>query len=197
MEVQDLLGRDVVDLDTAGIKNALEARVVMVTGAGGSIGAELCRQVAALNPRRLLMVDQSEAALFLIEQELNEHGFSGAIVPLVADVLDRPRIEYIFGRYHPQVIFHAAAHKHVFMMERQPAEAIRNNAIGTRQLAEIAGTFGVEAFVFISTDKAVNPTNVMGATKRLAELQLMSIALRQQPEAGGRKPEDRLRIPSY
>ena len=178
VEVQDLLGRDAVDLDSAGIKLALESKVVMVTGAGGSIGAELCRQIAALNPKRLLLVEQSEAALFLIEQELNELAFSGVIVPLVADVLDRRRIEYIFGRYQPQVVFHAAAHKHVFLMERQPAEAIHNNAIGTRQLAEIAGAHGVEGFVLISTDKAINPTNVMGATKRLAELQLMAIAAR-------------------
>jgi FlaA1/EpsC-like NDP-sugar epimerase len=97
-------------------------------------------------------------------------------VPLVADILDRPRIEYIFGRYRPQVIFHAAAHKHVYLMERQPAEAIRNNALGTRQLAEIAAAHGAEGLVLISTDKAINPTNVMGATKRLAELQLMAIS---------------------
>ncbi len=179
VEVQDLLGRDVVDLDSAGIKSALNNKVVVVTGAGGSIGSELCRQIAALNPSRLLLIEQSEAALFLIEQELNELGFSGVIVPLVADILDRPRMEYIFGRYRPQVIFHAAAHKHVYLMERQPAEAIRNNALGTRQLAEIAQTFGAEGVVLISTDKAINPTNVMGATKRLAELQLMAVAGRQ------------------
>ncbi len=192
VEVQDLLGRDVVDLDTKGIRRALEAKVVVVTGAGGSIGSELCRQIVALNPKRLLLVEQSEAALFLIEQELNEGGFSGVIVPLVADILDRPRMEYIFDRYQPQVIFHAAAHKHVFLMERQPAEAIRNNAVGTRQLAEMAAAHGVEGFVFISTDKAINPTNVMGATKRLAELQLMAVAAGQQPAAdqGTKGPRD-------
>jgi FlaA1/EpsC-like NDP-sugar epimerase len=179
VEVQDLLGREAVDLDSAGIRHAMEAKVVMVTGAGGSIGAELCRQIVALNPKRLLMLEQSEGALFLVEQELNEQGFGGVIVPLVADVLDRPRIEHIFGRYQPQVVFHAAAHKHVFMMERQPAEAIHNNAVGTRQLAEIAGAHGAEGFVLISTDKAINPTNVMGATKRLAELQLLAMAAQQ------------------
>jgi FlaA1/EpsC-like NDP-sugar epimerase len=135
-------------------------------------------------------VEQSEAALFLIEQELNERGFSGTIVPLVADVLDRPRMDGIFARYRPQVVFHAAAHKHVFLMERQPAEAIRNNAFGSRQLAELATEHGAEAFTLISTDKAINPTNVMGATKRLAELLVMGVAARgrgagEGPEARG------------
>ncbi len=190
VEVQDLLGRSVVDLDTQGIRSALSGKVVMVTGAGGSIGSEACRQIVALNPQRLLLLDQSEAALFLIEQELNERGFSGVMIPLVADVLDRRRIEYIFGRYRPQVIFHAAAHKHVFLMERQPAAAIRNNAVGTRQIAEIAAAFGAEGFVLISTDKAINPTNVMGATKRLAELQLMALAaLPDVPTPTGSIPE--------
>jgi FlaA1/EpsC-like NDP-sugar epimerase len=183
VEVQDLLGRDTVDLDANGIRHAVERRCVLVTGAGGSIGSELCRQIAALNPQRLLMVEQSEGALFLIEQELNELGLGSVAVPLVADILDPDRMNYIFGRYRPEIVFHAAAHKHVFMMERQPAEAIRNNSIGTRQLAEISAAHGVDAFVLISTDKAINPTNVMGATKRLAELQLMAVAA-SQGEAG-------------
>ncbi|MBL9202933.1 MAG: polysaccharide biosynthesis protein [Opitutaceae bacterium] len=176
VEVQDLLGRDPVNLDAAGIRHRLEGRVVLVTGAGGSIGAELCRQIAALNPARLLLVEQAEGALFAIEQELNELGFAGAIVPLVADILDRERMEFVFTRYRPDVIFHAAAHKHVFLMERQPAEAIRNNVLGTRQLAAIAAAHGADAFVLISTDKAINPTSVMGATKRLAEIELMTLA---------------------
>ena len=176
VEVQDLLGRDPVNLDAAGIRQRIEGRVVLVTGAGGSIGAELCRQIVALNPKRLLLVEQAEGALFVIEQELNELGFAGVIVPLVADILDRERMEFVFGRYRPEVVFHAAAHKHVFLMERQPAEAIRNNVLGTRQLANIAAAHGVDAFVLISTDKAINPTSVMGATKRLAEIQLMSLA---------------------
>jgi FlaA1/EpsC-like NDP-sugar epimerase len=123
-----------------------------------------------------MMVEQSEGALFLIEQELNELGLGSVAVPLVADILDTARMNYIFSRYEPEIIFHAAAHKHVYMMERQPSEAIRNNAFGTRQLAQIAAAHGADAFVLISTDKAINPTNVMGATKRLAELQLMSVA---------------------
>jgi len=184
VEVQDLLGRQAVELDSEGIRLSLVKRVVMVTGAGGSIGSELCRQIAAVNPARLLLVEQSEAALFLIEQELNEAGLGGVIVPLVADVLDRDRMQYIFDRYRPQVIFHAAAHKHVYLMERQPAEAIRNNAAGTRRLAELAAANGVEGFVLISTDKAINPTNVMGATKRLAELQLMALAATAEPVLG-------------
>ena len=181
VEVQDLLGRQAIELDSEGIRLSLAKRVVMVTGAGGSIGGELCRQIAAVNPARLLLVEQSEAALFLIEQELNEAGLGGVIVPLVADILDRDRMQYIFARYRPQVIFHAAAHKHVYLMERQPAEAIRNNAVGTRRLAELAIENGVEGFVLISTDKAINPTNVMGATKRLAELQLMSLSATAEP----------------
>jgi FlaA1/EpsC-like NDP-sugar epimerase len=187
VEVQDLLGREAVDLDSASIRQMIEGRIIMVTGAGGSIGSELCRQIAAMNPKRLLMVEQAEGSLFTIEQELNESGLGSFATALVADILDRERMEYIFSRYAPAVVFHAAAHKHVFMMERQPAEAIRNNVLGTRQLARIAAAHGVDAFVLISTDKAINPTSVMGATKRLAEIQLM--ALHSLAEAGGRRPE--------
>ena len=176
VEVQDLLGRDPVNLDTASIRKHIEGRVVLVTGAGGSIGSELCRQIGALNPKRLLLVEQAEWALFTIEQELNEVGLGAIAVSLVADVLDRDRMEHIFSRYKPEVVFHAAAHKHVSLMERQPAEAIRNNVFGTRQLAKIAAAQGVSVFVLISTDKAINPTSVMGASKRLAEIQLMAIA---------------------
>ena len=192
VEVQDLLGRDAVDLDSAGIRKLIEGRVVMVTGAGGSIGSELCRQISALNPSRLLMVEQAEGSLFTIEQELNEMGLGAIAVPLIGDVLDGERMEFIFTRYQPHVIFHAAAHKHVYLMERQPAEAIRNNVLGTRLLARLAAAHAVEALVFISTDKAINPTSVMGATKRLAELQLMAIAAGQverRTEDGGRRAE--------
>jgi FlaA1/EpsC-like NDP-sugar epimerase len=185
VEVQDLLGREMVNLDSSGIKHAIENRCVLVTGAGGSIGSELCRQIAALNPKRLMLVEQAEGALFLIEQELNELGLGALAVPLVGDILDKERMEFIFTRYKPEVVFHAAAHKHVYLMERQPAEAIRNNVLGTRQLAQIAAAHGVEAFTFISTDKAINPTNVMGATKRLAEIQLMAIAATQRGNSDG------------
>jgi FlaA1/EpsC-like NDP-sugar epimerase len=179
VEVQDLLGREAVNLDSAAIQNLVEDRIVMVTGAGGSIGGELCRQIARLNPKRLLMVEQAEGSLFNIEQELNENGLGSIALPLVADILDPDRMDYIFSRHRPEIVFHAAAHKHVFMMERQPAEAVSNNVLGTRQMALLAHAYQTKAFVFISTDKAINPTSVMGATKRLAEIQLMAIASRE------------------
>lgn len=175
IEIQDLLGRPAVDLDDASIRSLVEYKVVVVTGAGGSIGSELCRQIAALNPRRLLLVEQSEPALFLIEQELIKLGYSGCILACVADILDANRLESLFSTHAPSIVFHAAAHKHVYLMERQPAEAIKNNSIGTRQLAEIAVAYGAEAFVLVSTDKAINPTNVMGASKRLAEIHLQAV----------------------
>ncbi len=175
IEIQDLLGRPPVDLDNSSIRTLVEHKVVIVTGAGGSIGGELCRQIAGLNPRRLLLVDQSEPSLFVIEQELIKAGYAGTILPCIADILDTSRITALFATHAPQVVFHAAAHKHVFLMERQPAEAIKNNSIGSRKLAEIAVEHGAEAFVFISTDKAINPTNAMGASKRLAEIHLQAI----------------------
>jgi FlaA1/EpsC-like NDP-sugar epimerase len=175
VDVEDLLGREAVQLDSAGIAASVKDQVVMVTGAGGSIGSELCRQIAACNPSRLLLVEQSEGALFLIEQELFGAGFGGIIQPIVADILDRPRIRQVLERYKPARIYHAAAHKHVYLMERQPAEAVKNNALGTLLLAEEAIAHGVQAFVFISTDKAINPTSVMGASKRLAELALRQL----------------------
>lgn len=174
VDVQDLLGREPVNLDGEQIRKMIANRVVLVTGAGGSIGSELCRQIMSHNPRRLLMVEQSEGALFLIEQELLRTGAATSVVtPLVADILDRGRIDEILARFRPSLVFHAAAHKHVFMMERQPGEAVKNNSMATACLADAAIAHGVEQFVFISTDKAINPTNVMGATKRLAELNLL------------------------
>jgi FlaA1/EpsC-like NDP-sugar epimerase len=175
VELKDLLGREQVQLAGEEIQRTLRGSVVMVTGAGGSIGSELCRQIAGYAPRQLLLVEQSEVQLFQIEQELIDAGFGDRIVPLVADVLDRPRVEHVFEQFKPQVIFHAAAHKHVPMMEIQPGEAIKNNAFGTMQLAEMAQSFNVERFILISSDKAINPTNVMGATKRLAEICVQSL----------------------
>jgi FlaA1/EpsC-like NDP-sugar epimerase len=176
VEIQDLLGRDSVEIETGDIRDLLENRVVMVTGAGGSIGSELCRQIAAFNPKRLLLLEQSEVQMFQIEQDLIERGFGGIALPLVGDVLDKARVRQILERFHPEVIFHAAAHKHVPMMELQPGEAIKNNTFGTALLAELSVEFGVREFVLISTDKAINPTNVMGASKRLAEVFLQAFS---------------------
>jgi FlaA1/EpsC-like NDP-sugar epimerase len=175
VEVEDLLGRDSVDLRNTVVEELVKGKTVMVTGAGGSIGSELCRQIAAHNPQRLLLVEQSEGSLFNIEMELNDRGYRHLIAPLVADILDVPRMKGILEKHTPQIIFHAAAHKHVFLMERQPGEAVKNNTTGTRQLAELASEAGVEAFVLISTDKAINPTSSMGASKRLAELNLQLV----------------------
>ncbi|MDB6121281.1 MAG: hypothetical protein JWQ71_274 [Pedosphaera sp.] len=170
VEIQDLLGREPIQLEKKNIEQYLSDRVIMVTGAGGSIGSELCRQIAQFKPRRIVLVDQSEVQLFQIEQELIEMGRGSIIQPIVGDVVDRARMHQIFKQTRPGVIFHAAAHKHVPMMEHQPCEALKNNTIGTVQLAELALEFSVERFVMISTDKAINPTSVMGVTKRLAEL---------------------------
>jgi FlaA1/EpsC-like NDP-sugar epimerase len=175
VEIQDLLGREPVDIETESIREILANRRIMVTGAGGSIGSELCRQIAAFEPQRLLLVDQSEVQLFAIEQELISLGYGGSIIPLIADILDEPRMSAILLEHRPAVLFHAAAHKHVPMMERQPGEAIKNNSIGTARLADMALQHGVGQFVMISTDKAVNPTSVMGATKRLAEIYLQAL----------------------
>jgi FlaA1/EpsC-like NDP-sugar epimerase len=175
VEIQDLLGREAVQLDTAAIRHLVEGKVVMVTGAGGSIGSELCRQIAVLNPARLLLVEQFEGSLFMIEQELNESALGAVAVPIVANVLNDERLEEVFRRYHPAIVFHAAAHKHVYMMERQPRDAFRNNVLGTRTVASLADKHGAAQFVLISTDKAINPTSVMGATKRLAEVQLQAM----------------------
>ncbi len=175
VEIQDLLGRTPVDIETESIREILANRRIMVTGAGGSIGSELCRQIAAFGPERLLLVDQSEVQLFAIEQELAGLGYGRSIIPLIADILDEPQMRAILQEHRPEVLFHAAAHKHVPMMERQPGEAIKNNAIGTARLADLALEFGLGQFVMISTDKAVNPTSAMGATKRLAEIYLQAL----------------------
>lgn len=175
LAIEDLLGRDPVELETENIRSILRDRSVLVTGAGGSIGSELCRQIASFRPRVLLLVEQSEGHLFEIEQELIDSGYGNSIVPVMGDVLDMPRMHDIFERYQPQVVFHAAAHKHVPMMERHPTEAIKNNILGTVCVATMALEFMVERFVMVSTDKAINPTNVMGATKRLAEIFVQSL----------------------
>ncbi len=175
VEIQDLLGREVVDLQADKIRELVHGRVVMVTGAGGTIGGELCRQIAGYGPRQLLLVERSEFLIFQIEQELQALGYGSELVPLVADIMDPSRMTGIFQHFGPKLLFHAAAHKHVPMMELQPAEAFRNNVMGTRLLADLAVAHGVDQFVLISTDKAINPTSVMGATKRIAELYLQAL----------------------
>ena len=168
IELEDLLGRDQVVLDDAGVHQLLRGKVVMVTGAGGSIGAELCRQIARFEPALLVLFELNEYALYCIEQE-----FARAKVPIVAvvgDVRNAARLEAVFSRFSPAVVFHAAAYKHVPLMEVDNAwEAVQNNVLGTLRLARVARDHGSEKFVLVSTDKAVNPTNVMGATKRLSE----------------------------
>lgn len=175
VDIEDLLGRDPVTLDTEAIGNYLQDRVIMVTGAGGSIGSEMCRQIARFKPRRLLLVERMENALFEINRELERSFPELKRVPLVADIADRQRILEILRREKPTAIFHAAAHKHVPMMEWNPGEAIKNNVIGTRTLADAALEAGIAKFVMISTDKAVNPTSVMGCTKRVAEMYVQQL----------------------
>lgn len=175
VQIEDLLGREQVELDTESISRFLAGRVVMVTGAGGSIGAELARQVARFGPAHLLLVERAEPSLFNIERELKEHFSECLIAPLIADAGDESRMRAIFATYRPEVIFHAAAHKHVPLMEHNPGEAIKNNAFSTRTLGALAAEFASHVFVLVSTDKAVRPTSVMGASKRLAELVLQDL----------------------
>ena len=175
VQIEDLLGREPINLEEKNIKQFLAGKTVVVTGAGGSIGSELARQVGRFLPAKLLLIDRAEFALFGIEQELSERFPELPIVPLVADVGDQLRMRAIFSTHRPEVVFHAAAHKHVPMMEHNSCEAVKNNVLVTYSLGDIAGEFGVEAFVLISTDKAVRPSSVMGATKRVAELVIQSL----------------------
>jgi len=175
VEPEDLLGREAVQLDEDGIKTMIGGKVIMVTGAGGSIGSELCRQIGSHAPEKLILVERSEPALFQIEQELRSLFPWLCIEPLASSVTQQHRMEDVFQCFRPTIVFHAAAHKHVPLMEAQPAEAILNNCFGTLTVARLAAACGAEKFVLVSTDKAVNPTNVMGATKRLAELVLTEL----------------------
>lgn len=173
--IETLLGREPVHLDQTELDRFLGGRRVLVTGAGGSIGSELARQVARFNPSLLLLLDRAEGALFDVDRELRQLRPELDIRPLICDVVDAPRIKALLAQYRPEVILHAAAHKHVPMMESNPSEAIKNNVFGTRILGEAAGEVGVESFVLISTDKAVRPSSVMGASKRLAELVIQDL----------------------
>ena len=179
VSVEDLLGRAPADLDTIAINELIYEQSVLVTGAGGSIGSEIARQVAQRNPKQLIILDQCEVLLYTIEQELIARGHGEIIFPIVADVTDSVRMENIFKRFNPELVLHAAAHKHVPMMESQPGEALKNNTLGTTLVATLASQYKAKKFILISTDKAVNPTNIMGASKRLAEIAVQS--LQQKP----------------
>ncbi|MCH7591832.1 MAG: polysaccharide biosynthesis protein [Planctomycetes bacterium] len=175
VEISDLLGREPVSLDTDEIAKQLRGRRTLVTGAGGSIGSEMCRQIAGFEPERLILVEQAENGLFEIERELQRLHPTLDVTALIADVADQKRIEAILQAESPSILFHAAAHKHVPMMETNPGEAIKNNIGGTAVVAHAAIAAGVEKMVLISTDKAVNPTSMMGCTKRVAEMYLQSL----------------------
>lgn len=177
VKIEDLLGREEVQLDLNAISEKLTDKTILVTGAGGSIGSEICRQVMRFNPKQLLLLGHGENSIYLIDMELREKVPQGTeIIPVIADVQDRERIFAIMEEYKPDVIYHAAAHKHVPLMEANPFEAVKNNIYGTKNVAEAADTFGVGHFVLVSTDKAVNPPNVMGATKRFAEMIVQNLA---------------------
>jgi len=178
--LEDLLGREPVHLDVPQIEAYLKGKRVMVTGAGGSIGSEICRQVARFKPASILLFENAETALFLIERDLINKFPDISVIPILADIRFKAQVEAVFNEYMPEVVFHAAAYKHVPMMENNPGEAAKNNVCGTRILADIANTIGVKNFVMVSTDKAVNPTNVMGATKRAAELYVQALSKRSQ-----------------
>jgi len=175
VQIEDLLGRDPVQLDDKNLHEFLTDKVVLVTGAGGSIGSELIRQVTNYQPKLILLVERAEYLLFQIERELVKDFPETNFLPLIADAGDEPRMREIFERYKPEVIFHAAAHKHVPLMEANVAEAIKNNVFATKLLGELAGEYETRDFVLISTDKAVNPTSIMGASKRIAEIVLQGL----------------------
>ncbi|WP_100333066.1 polysaccharide biosynthesis protein [Bacillus alkalisoli] len=177
IQVEDLLGREPVELDMESISESITGKTVLVTGAGGSIGSEICRQISSFNPKRLVLVGHGENSIYLIDMELRkQYGEMIDIVPVIGDIQDRARMFSVMEQFQPDVVYHAAAHKHVPLMEYNPVEAVKNNVIGTKNVAEACDTFGVDTFVLVSSDKAVNPTNVMGSTKRIAEMVVQNLA---------------------
>ncbi|MEK4385235.1 nucleoside-diphosphate sugar epimerase/dehydratase [Solibacillus sp. FSL W7-1464] len=178
IKIEDLLGREEVKLDMVALSNKLTNKKVLITGAGGSIGSEICRQTAQFHPKQIIMLGHGENSIYKIHLELSENTEYGDIefIPVIADVQDRERIFEVVQQLEPDIIYHAAAHKHVPMMESNPREAVKNNIFGTKNIAEAAHFYGVPNFVMISTDKAVNPPNVMGATKRIAEIIIQNLA---------------------
>jgi len=180
VQVEDLLGRDPVSVDLEEVAGYVTGETVFITGAGGSIGSEICRQIAKFNPAKLVLLGHGENSIFDIEQELRAERPGIDYVTEILDIKDREKVFLVFDRYKPGVVFHAAAHKHVPLMEKNPEEALKNNVLGTQNLAEAADKVRVKTFVSISTDKAVNPTSVMGATKRTVEMLIQSLDLRSQ-----------------
>jgi len=180
VQVEDLLGRDPVSVDLEEVAGYVTGETVFITGAGGSIGSEICRQIAKFNPGKLVLLGHGENSIFDIEQELRAERPGIDYVTEILDIKDREKVFLLFERYKPGVVFHAAAHKHVPLMEKNPEEALKNNVVGTQNLAEAADRVKVKTFVSISTDKAVNPTSVMGATKRTVEMLIQSLDLRSQ-----------------
>jgi FlaA1/EpsC-like NDP-sugar epimerase len=176
--IEDILRREPVKIDAPAVAGFIRGRTILVTGAGGSIASELCRKLCGFGPGTLLLVEQAENNLFYIHRQLTHDFPDVAVVPFVADICDGPRMEEIFAAHRPEVVFHAAAHKHVPLMEWNPGEAVKNNVLGTRQVARLADAHGVREFVMISTDKAVNTTSVMGVTKRVAEICLQTLSCR-------------------
>ncbi|MEI4768796.1 nucleoside-diphosphate sugar epimerase/dehydratase [Psychrobacillus sp. FJAT-51614] len=177
VKIEDLLGRDEVELDVESISTKLTNKKILVTGAGGSIGSEICRQVARFDPKQIILLGHGENSIYTIDMELRRKVSPNTeLIPIIADIKDRNRIFDIVADYKPDVIYHAAAHKHVPLMEYNPMEAVKNNIFGTKNVAEAANMFGVSYFVMISTDKAVNPPNIMGATKRFAEMVVQNLA---------------------
>ncbi len=177
VQVEDLLGREPVELDMTSIAGEITGKTVLVTGAGGSIGSEICRQICKFYPKRLLLLGHGENSIYTIDMELrNSYQDEIELIPIIADVQDQGRIFEIMAKFLPDVVYHAAAHKHVPLMEENPTEAVKNNIFGTRNVAEAAHAFGVASFVMVSTDKAVNPPNIMGATKRFAEMIVQNLA---------------------
>lgn len=175
VDIQDLLGRDQVVVDIEEIIGYIEGKTVLVTGGGGSIGSELCRQIASHRPKKLIILDIYENSVYDIEQELKRKYSDLNLLTLIASIRDKGKMEDVFKKYQPEIVFHAAAHKHVPLMETSPNEAVKNNVFGTYNLAKCADKYGVKTFVQISTDKAVNPTNIMGATKRICEMIIQTI----------------------
>ena len=181
VEIEDLLGRDPVELDQTLIEKQLRGKRILVTGAGGSIGSEICRQVSSFRPKELIILGHGENSIYQLNMELlGKYAEHFRITPVIADVQDRKRIFEVMEKYRPDVVYHAAAHKHVPLMEINPREAVKNNILGTRNVAEAANHANVKTFVMISTDKAVNPPNIMGATKRLCEMIVQDMATKSE-----------------